>query len=191
MHFKKVKRKDRKRYENFKNLYFQAFPKEERRPLYKLWLSSKLSRIDIFALEEDGDFIGLLVTAKDQDLVWIDYLAIHPAYRGQGYGSKTLEKVKEYYKNSRIFLEVETPLDQVDNYHQRIKRIEFYKQNGFDNSGLRVNCFSCDFTILTYNGKVDYEEYTGMTKSTYGLFTYLISQFERLDSSYEMSEQAS
>lgn len=189
MHFIKVKKKDTNRYNNFKNLYFKAFPKEERRPLYKLWLSSKLGKIDVFALEEDSSFIGLLVTAKDKDIVWVDYLAINPEYRGQGYGSKALDKLKDYYENSRIFLEVETPLDEVDNYHQRLKRIEFYKQNDFYHSGLRVSCFDCDFTILSYNGKIDYEEYTKMTKSTYGILTYLRSKIERLETNYKLSNQ--
>lgn len=189
MQFKKFNRKDVDTYNQFKELYFKAFPKEERRAMFVLWLSSKFGKIDIFALEDQDDFIGLLVTAKDKDIVWVDYLAICPKFRGQGYGSKTLEKLKNYYDDSRIFLEVETPLDEVDNYHQRLKRIEFYKQNGFSHSGLRVNCFDCDFTILSYNGTIKFQEYIKINKTTYGLLTYLLSKIEKIEATYNLKSQ--
>lgn len=181
MHFTKIKRKNKETYEKFKKLYKSAFPKEERRALFILWITSKLKRIDVFALEDEDKFVGLLITAKDQDLVWVDYLAISPEFRGQGYGSQALSHLKEYYDDNRIFLEVETPHDQFENYHQRLKRIEFYKQNGFKPSGLRVNCFDCDFTILSYNGKVKFNEYLEISKSTYGRINHFISNIEKIE----------
>lgn len=189
MQFKKLNRRDVNSYRQFKNLYYKAFPKEERRAMFILWLASKFGRIDVFTLEKYNDFVGLLVTAKDRDLVWVDYLAINPKFRGQGLGSETLERLKDFYDDKRIFLEVETPLDEVDNYHQRLKRIEFYKHNGFKPSGLRVNCFDCDFTILSYNGKVKYQEYININKSTYGFLSYILSKIEKIDSSYNLSSQ--
>lgn len=181
MHFTKIKRRDKQTYEKFKKLYMSAFPAEERRLLLSLWIASKLKKIDVFALEDNDTFIGLLITAKEDDIVWVDYLAISPEFRGHGYGSKTLSHLKDYYEDKRIFLEVETPLDNVENYHQRLKRVEFYKQNGFQSSGLRVNCFDCDFTILSYNGRIKFQEYLEISKSTYGIINHLLSRIEKIE----------
>lgn len=189
MRFKKLSRKDKYTYNKFKELYFNAFPKEERRPLFLFWLTSKFGKIDAFALEKDEKFVGLLISTKVKDIVWVDYLAISPEYRGQNLGSEALENLKEYYSNSRIFLEVETPLDNVDNYHQRVKRINFYNKNGFHNSGLRVNCFDCDFTILSYNGKIKFQEYANITKTTYGILTYRLSKIKKIDDAFILSNQ--
>lgn len=189
MQFKKLSRKDKYTYNQFKELYFKAFPEQERRPIFLFWLSSKLGKIDVFTLEKNEEFVGLLITAKNKDIVWVDYLAISSKFRGQGLGSESLERLKEYYSDSRIFLEVETPLDNVDNYHQRVKRISFYNQNGFNNSGLRVNCFDCDFTILSYNGNIKYQEYVNITKTTYGPLTYRLSKIKKIDDAFILSNQ--
>lgn len=189
MQFKKLSRKDKDTYNQFKELYFKAFPEQERRPIFLFWLSSKLGKIDVFTLEKNEEFVGLLITAKNKDIVWVDYLAISSKFRGQGLGSEALERLKEYYSDSRIFLEVETPLDNVDNYHQRVKRISFYNQNGFNNSGLRVNCFDCDFTILSYNGNIKYQEYVNITKTTYGPLTYRLSKIKKIDDAFILSNQ--
>lgn len=189
MQFKKLSRKDKDTYNQFKELYFKAFPEQERRPIFLFWLSSKLGKIDVFTLEKNEEFVGLLITAKNKDIVWVDYLAISSKFRGQGLGSESLERLKEYYSDSRIFLEVETPLDNVDNYHQRVKRISFYNQNGFNNSGLRVNCFDCDFTILSYNGNIKYQEYVNITKTTYGPLTYRLSKIKKIDDAFILSNQ--
>lgn len=189
MQFTRVTRKDLDTYKKFRDLYFNAFPKVERRKLFLLWLSSKLGKIDIFALKDNKEFVGLLITAIEKDIVWVDYLAISPNFRGQGYGSKTLDALKDYYGDKRIFLEVETPLNEVDNYHQRLKRIDFYKQNGFSHSGLRVSCFDCDFTILSYNGAIKFHEYIKITKTTYGFLTYILSKIEKIETSYNLKSQ--
>lgn len=188
MRFKRIARRDKETYSKFKQLYFKAFPKEERRHVLTLWIAKKLGKIDMFALEKDDNFVGLLITAKEEDLVWIDYLAISTDYRGQGLGSEVLDHLKDHYEGSRIFLEVETPLNQVDNYHQRLKRVEFYKQNGFKPAGLRVSCFDCDFTILSYNGKIDFKEYKLINFSTYGLLTYLKSKISKVEPKPKFNE---
>lgn len=181
MRFKKLNRKDEETYERFKALYFGAFVKDERRSLLRLWATEKLGKIDVLILEDDSEFVGLLITAKKKDLVWVDYLAIDPKFRGQGYGSHALSALKDYYPDHRIFLEVETPLKDVDNYHQRIKRIEFYKENGFRSSGFRVNCYDVDYMILSYNGQINYREYQKINFSTYGIINFLISRIEKLE----------
>lgn len=176
MHFKEIKLRNFKLTREFINLYEQAFPLEERRPLSVLWLLRKIGRIDVLALKAQERFIGLIVIAKDKDFVFIDYLAISPAERGQGYGSMVLEKIKERYPDKTIFLEVESPIISEENYRQRIKRIKFYQRNGFDKTDLRVINEDCKFSILSSNGKLDYKEYLKFNFKIYGRFCDEISR---------------
>ena len=176
MQFKEIKLRDKELTRKFINLYKQAFPVEERRSLALLWLLKKLGRIEVLAFVDQGRFIGFMVTAKDKEFVFIDYLAISPEERGRGYGSLALEKIKEHYPDKTIFLEVESPIIAEENYRQRIRRIKFYKRNGFNKSNLRVLNEDCNFSILSINGKPSYEDYLNFNFKIFGRFADEISQ---------------
>ena len=74
-----------------KAIYLEAFPKEERLPWWLLRLNATRKGIDITAWTEEGQLRGITVSVTDGGLHFLLFFAIHPQYRGQGYGSAILE----------------------------------------------------------------------------------------------------
>ena len=123
-----------------KKIYMEAFPLVERAPFSRIIKQWRSGELDILTFrEEDNSLIGFSINASEADLVLIDYLAISPAVRGGGYGSKALELMHLYYLGKRIFLIIEHPDMEADNAEQRSKRKRFYLRNGYADSGLRIN----------------------------------------------------
>lgn len=109
-----------------KKIYMEAFPLVERAPFSRIIKQWRSGELDILTFrEEDNSLIGFSINASEADLVLIDYLAISPAVRGGGYGSKALELMHLYYLGKRIFLIIEHPDMEADNAEQRSKRKRF------------------------------------------------------------------
>jgi len=83
-----------------------------------------LSHHDAYRKVETDDF--LVTYAEYSDFIFIDYLLIHPHTRGQGVGSRVLERFKA--RGKAIILEVEPPSAEDPDTKGRIR---FYKRNGF------------------------------------------------------------
>ena len=116
-----------------------AFPYEERRDIsdQKECLNNKFFNfLEIFDNEIDVGFIALW---DFPEFVFIEHIAIDEEKRAGGYGSKTIELVKETYKKP-IILEAEAPETE-----QQIKRIRFYDRLGF-----KINSY--DYEQPSYHG---------------------------------------
>ncbi|MCM3004868.1 GNAT family N-acetyltransferase [Priestia koreensis] len=81
-------------------------------------------RSDIYRKDEGEHHV--LMYVEFDDFIFIDYLFVSAASRGQGLGHKLLGKLKE--RNKPIILEVE-PVDYADSDSE--KRLRFYKREGF------------------------------------------------------------
>lgn len=88
-------------------LYNEAFPKEERIPIWLLKLLARKNKANFYGIYDNGKFIGLIYNIYYKDIVFIFYLAIDKELRGQGYGSKVLEYIKYKYSKHRIILSIE------------------------------------------------------------------------------------
>lgn len=84
-------------------------------------------------LEEKGDIYHkdegkkhVLMYAELDDFIFIDYLFVSKDARGEGLGSKLIDKLKK--KNKPIILEVE-PVNYEDT--DTAKRLKFYQRQGF------------------------------------------------------------
>ena len=109
------------------SLYEAAFPVEERLPLWQLsWNSSFLAYFD------QGVFIGFTYAICTDNLVYLLFLAVKESKQSQGYGSQILGQVREEAGERPCVLTIE-PMDeeQVSNRSQRLKRLAFYEQNGY------------------------------------------------------------
>ena len=115
-----------------------AFPFEERRDIsdQKECLNNEYFKFsEIFDDETDVGFIALW---DFPEFVFIEHLAIDEEKRAGGYGSKTIELVKETYKKP-IILEAEAPETEMQK-----KRIKFY-----ENLGFKLNSY--DYTQPSYH----------------------------------------
>lgn len=155
-----------------KKLYNEAFPKEERIPIWLLELLTRKKEAKFYSIYDKEKFVGLIYNIYYKDIVFIFYLAIDEELRGQGYGRKVLEFIKKEYSNLRIILSIEQINQNSNNYKQRIKRIEFYIKNGFRDAHYTIKERNVKYEMLYYNKNVTLYEFKELMKNYFGKILY-------------------
>jgi len=164
-----------------KHLYRTAFPKEERAPLFFLFHKAKQKNNSFYAVVNKEELVGLVYTIENEKMVYVFFLAVEEAKRGQGYGSRILSLIKEMYPDCAVTLEIEDTADKnADNYPQRINRLGFYQRNGFKQLQIRVNEAGVVFELLSTEERITREEFLDLMKNFLGTalfrFVYRMKQ---------------
>ena len=149
-------------------LYMETFPENERKPFQLMKEKTKEGKMEMLAIEEEGGLVGLAITILYQDMVLLDYFAMHPNNRGKGLGGEAIEQLKKRYQNKRLFLEIETLDEKADNYNERVRRKAFYLSHGLTEAKINVLLFGVEMEILTVQCQMTYEEYKSVYISTFG-----------------------
>lgn len=158
-----------------KKLYNEAFPKDERIPILLLKLLARRNKAKFYGIYDNEKFVGLVYNICYKDIVFVFYLAINKELRGQGYGSKVLEAIKQKYREHRIILCIEPVDKNSNNYEQRIKRKEFYIRNGFKDANYTIKERGIKYDMLYYNEvdkKVTLQEFQELMKDYLGKMLY-------------------
>ena len=142
-----------------KKLYHEAFPKEEQLPWWVLRFMTVLNGVELSAFYDGAEFCGLTHTTVTEDTVYIMFLAVNERLRNRGYGSAILEQIKQMHSDKAIILNVEPPDDQAKNAEQRVKRICFYEQNGFYDTGYNSTEVGGIFRVLSTEPELDIKAY--------------------------------
>lgn len=158
----------RKQVKEIKKLYFEAFPKIERKPFWLMMLNNKRKKLNILYLEEDEKFIGLAVVADYSDKVLLLYFAINSEIRDKGYGSKALQLLLEKYSSKYFYLEIESTLEKCDDLNNRLRRKAFYIKNGLNVTNLVVNLYGTNMEVLSNGASIGYEEYIKPYEKNFG-----------------------
>lgn len=114
------------------SLYEAAFPVEERLPLWQLsWNSLKTGQFFLAYFDQEV-FIGFTYAICTDNLVYLLFLAVEESKQSQGYGSQILAQVRKKAGERPCVLTIE-PMDEEDasNRTQRLKRLAFYENNGY------------------------------------------------------------
>jgi len=119
-----------------------AFSPQEIKPLSDIFKLQKSGCYDLLGLfEKDGEneterMLGYATIWKSPsiELMLLDYLGVSAMLRNNGLGSRILNCLKEYYKGRHIIAESELPIpgDDPEENNIRLRRIEFYRRNGFE-----------------------------------------------------------
>ena len=114
------------------SLYEAAFPVEERLPLWQLSWNSLKNGQSFLAYFDQEVFIGFTYAICTDNLVYLLFLAVEESKQSQGYGSQILAQVREEAGERPCVLTIE-PMDEEDasNRTQRLKRLAFYENNGY------------------------------------------------------------
>ena len=83
-----------KNLEEIKQLYFDAFPFEERIPFYIMVLVGNDRGVEFLSIYDDDKWLGFIHTLVGDELSYIFYFAIENSLRQSGYGSKILREYK-------------------------------------------------------------------------------------------------
>lgn len=86
-----------KRLDEIHALYETAFPAGEKNPFSMIVSGQETGLVEILAVEENDEFLGLAIMAKAGDRVLLDYFAIADEVRGHGVGSAALQALRERY----------------------------------------------------------------------------------------------
>ena len=107
------------------SLYEAAFPVEERLPLRQLSWNSLKNGQSFLAYFDQEVFTGFTYAICTNNLVYLLFLAVEESKQSQGYGSQILAR-------RPCVLTIE-PMDEEDasNRTQRLKRLAFYENNGY------------------------------------------------------------
>ena len=153
-------------------LYSEAFPKDERIPIWLLKILSRKNKAKFYGIYDNEKFVGLIYNIFYKDIVFVFYLAIDKEARGQGYGTKVLESIKQKYRNYRIILCIEPVDKNSNNYEQRIKRKNFYIKNGFKDANYIIKEKNIIYEMLYYNKDVTLKEFQELMKNYFGRILY-------------------
>lgn len=150
------------------SLYDIAFPEEEKKPVGYIEKLVSENKMSVYAILEENEFAGLVITLTDKKSTILDFFAICPDKRGKGLGGKALKILKEKYKDKPFILEIETIDENADNIRERIRRKNFYLRNGMKETGVIVNMYQVDYELLSFDGKLSFEIYDELMKNIHG-----------------------
>lgn len=150
---------DKKAFKSAKALYSSAFPAAEKIPFPVLRIACKNKKAKLLAVYGSGKFIGLLFLVLMEDIVSVFYFAVSEKLRQKGFGTKILADLKEIYSGKRIFLDIEKPDKRAGNNRIRLRRKAFYERNRFVPCGFDVTEFGVTYDILSFGGKISFDEY--------------------------------
>ena len=116
----------------------------------------KQGKCDVWYFRDEGGFLGLGITVKDDGLVLIDYFAVAEGRRGTGKGSLMMKELIKQYTGWGIFLEIERPLGDGG---VTDRRLSFYLRAGYRELGVSARLFGVDMILLGIDSSLDFEGY--------------------------------
>lgn len=149
-------------------LYDTAFPEQEKKPLHVMEQLVEDGKMEMLAMVDGDEFVGLAINMLSGNCALLDYYAIIPEKRSGGYGSKGLEVLLVHFENQKYIFEIEIQDEQADNAQERKRRKAFYLRNGLKETGLFANVYDTDFEILTPDGELTFQEYVDFLKEVLG-----------------------
>lgn len=148
-------------------LYYQAFPKEERKPF---WIIAKMHRrgdADIWYFRREGKFAGMIITINGDRHILLDYLAVAEKSRGTGIGTEILQLMWRHYTGKGVFLEIESVYERSKNQAERLSRKHFYEKAGMKSMEVFVWLFDVKMELMGFDCCLTYEEYREFYRTNY------------------------
>ena len=151
------------------DLFLEAFPEDERPPLFVFLRSLKKKEITLLAFYDGDAFIGFAYLAIYQDICCLYFFAVSASYRHQGYGGQILEIIKQEYKDYVIMLCYEEVDSKYKNYEERVLRKSFYLSHGFKDNKIKTNEYGVIYeTAYIGSHQVSFSNYLEIFKMVFG-----------------------
>lgn len=151
-------------------LYRQAFPREERKPFAIIRKMYKEGRTIVWlARTTDGRFAGMASTIESPNTTLLDYFAIVPKLRSQGYGSAFLQRLLLCYEDKGLFVEIEAA-DRDDPTGEKARRKAFYLRNGLQEMHVVADLFGVRMELLGRGCSLDFDTYRAFYHDHYSVW---------------------
>ncbi len=150
------------------DLYIEAFPKAERKPMEQIIKVCQNGYGRIIPILMDDEFVGMFITldSDGDNTLLIDYFAIKSDYRGLSLGSKAIELLNEM-ENKTIIIEIEPCVNEASNLLQRQKRKKFYENLGFRQTDINISWFGVDLELMSLNKTINFNHYMDLLTSIF------------------------
>lgn len=143
-------------YRQVKVLYYRAFPKYEQEAWSRLLFKRLFRRADFLVFYDHDHFVGLSYVIHHHGIHYVLYLAVNDQVRSQGYGSRILDQLKRQYAPDTLILDIEQPDAAAVNNHQRLRRLRFYRKNGFTLTERLTRTPEVTYQLLATRQRVDH-----------------------------------
>ena len=140
----------------------EAFPPEEYLAPDKLMEMSQQEGFDFLALYDGKRFIGFMAVKTHRTLTYLFFLAVDPAWRSHGYGSRAIDTLKALYPGSQQVVDLEMLDEAAANRQQRERRRLFYLNNGYQPTGRFLSYLGVDYEILCMDKAFDFSLFQEM-----------------------------
>ena len=148
-------------------LYRSAFPRSERKPFSMILKMHLRGKTDVWYCRRGNAFAGFATTINDENLILLDYLAVPKGSRGKGCGTAMLDALKAAYPGKGLFVEIESPFEDVPNREERMRRRQFYIRSGLMPVRVMAAVFGVKMELLCHNCHVDFERYHAFYHDNY------------------------
>ena len=134
-------------------LYQDSFPRNERRSLSHQQTAFQSVRYHMEIFTEQDKFIGLIGYWTFNEYVYVEHLAVNPALRSGGYGSRIVSKFLSS-TNRTIILEIEQVTDNLT-----ARRLRFYERQFITRSSVNKS------VVIKFDELLDDYFHSGKTQS--------------------------
>ena len=166
---KEIYQGNEKEEQDISSLFLEAFPEDERPPLFVFLDSLKKKEITMLTFYDNETFIGFAYLAIYQDVCSIFFLAVSRPYRHKGFGGQILEIIKRDYKDYVLLLAYEEVKPQDENYEERVSRKAFYEHHGFIDNKMKTNEYGVIYeTAYISSHSVSFVSYFEIFKLVFG-----------------------
>lgn len=142
-------------YRQVKALYYRAFPKYEQEAWRRLMVKQLFRRADFLVFYDQDQFVGFSYIIHHHGIHYVLYLAVNDQIRSQGYGSRILEWLKNRFAPDILVLDIEQPDNTAVNNRQRLRRLRFYLQNGFEPTEYLTKTPDVTYQLLSTHQQFD------------------------------------
>lgn len=151
-----------KSFREVKKLYLEAFPQEERLPFFRMVLLSMLKpSVKLLSYYDGNRFSGFTFTVEMDSFLYINYIAVCPNMRSHGCGKSMVDLLNQRHPKPQL-CEVKLPTEGDPEYPKDLRRMEFWKRNGFDfydNQHIIQNPHGISYVICGKGIEFDRESY--------------------------------
>ncbi|MEG1486875.1 GNAT family N-acetyltransferase [Lactococcus sp.] len=166
-------------YRRIINLMKNAFPKEEQYPIWLLKLWNLKKDVKFWAYYQNEEFCGISYLVHHEEMIFVLYLAVDDQVHSKGYGSAILKTLKEKFNGKNITLNIERLDTSAVNYEQRVKRLNFYKRNGFYDTEYTITDRGETFLTLSTSDSFSVDAFKSVLKKlTFGVDLSQIEKYE-------------
>ena len=143
------------------------------------FFASDKGDFDIFGIYHVDTLVGFFSVRIYKSIAYLGYFAIAPEHRSKGYGSRAINLLKDYYGDKQIVIEIESLHEKCDNIENRIRRRNFYLNNGMISTDWYLYYDDVELEILCSEKEFRKEEFEEITKQLHLLYYDFIPEMYR------------